>query len=112
MNIRKWVILITVFLIANTYYDGTLADYIVKEANDIIRLDDEIKKKLVYKDNNKKLVYRLRHFKKEELSFFEKVMIKNDKIILTNFESDKVFDFKNYLVIDNFNNKCFFLKRK
>ena len=39
-------------------------------------------------------------------------MIKNDKIILTNFESDKVFDFNNYLVIDNFNNKCFFLKRK
>ena len=39
-------------------------------------------------------------------------MIKNDKIILTNFELDKVFDFNNYLVIDNFNNKCFFLKRK
>jgi len=29
MNIRKWVILITVFLIANTYYDGKFTDYLI-----------------------------------------------------------------------------------
>ena len=38
--------------------------------------------------------------------------IKNDKIILINFELDKNFDFNNYLVKDNFNKRCFFLIRK
>ena len=35
-------------------------------------------------------------------------IIKSDKIILANFALDKGSDFNNYLVKDNFNNKCFF----
>lgn len=38
--------------------------------------------------------------------------IKNDKIILTNYQLNNDFDFNNYLIKDNFNNKCFFLIKK
>ena len=29
MHIRKWVILITIFLVVNTYYEGKYTDYLI-----------------------------------------------------------------------------------
>ena len=38
--------------------------------------------------------------------------VNHDQIILLNFQSNINFDFKNYLVKDNFNDQCFFLIKK
>lgn len=41
-----------------------------------------------------------------------KQIINKEKLIILNYDESKSFDFNNYLIKDNFNNRCFFITKK
>ena len=94
----------------NSYEKDQFSGYCSKEAHGYVH---HIKTKYKYKNTPVIINLEQKKFKLPYWIFYNKYQeIDDNKLILLNYDISKKNLIKNFIIIDNYNNKCLYLERK
>ena len=94
----------------NSYEKDQFSGYCSKEAHGYVH---HIKTKYKYKNTPVIINLEQKNFKLPYWIFYNKYQeIDDNKLILLNYDISKKNLIKNFIIIDNYNNKCLYLERK